>query len=68
MPKKMGSGGGSFNQRGDSSPVIQGTGKSSAYSASLNDSGGNMGKPIGDDGMRSKKGNGRTRQVSDRYK
>ncbi len=68
MPKKM-SGGGSYSQSMDNgSSVINGTGKSSAYSASLNESGGNMGKPIGDTGMTNKKGNSRSRQVSDRYK
>ena len=68
MPKKM-SGGGSYSQgMTNGSSVINGTGKSSAYSASLNDSGGNMGKPIMDTGKTSKKGNSRTKVCTDRYK
>lgn len=64
-----GGGGGSYSQgMTNGSSVINGTGKSSAMSASKNESGGNYGKPIGDRGMSSKKGNRRTYQVADRYK
>lgn len=78
MPKGYGMGkgrkggngsGGSYSQgMTNGSSVINGTGKSSARSASKNESGGNYGKPIGDTGQMSKKGNRRTYQVSDRYK
>ena len=60
MPKGQG------YSHGDSK--IYGTTKSSARSATKNESGGNYGKPIGDKGQSSKKGNRRTMQVSDRYK
>ena len=66
MPK--GKGGGSYSQgMTNGSSVINGTGRSSAYSASLNESGGNMGKPIGDTGKKTSKGNSRTRLAADRY-
>lgn len=47
---------------------IHGTGKSKSKSAPMNGEGGNLGKPIGDSGTSSKKGNRRTRQAADRYK
>ena len=64
-----GSGGGSFQpNNAGGGPLLTGTAKSSARSASMNGDGGNYGKPIGDTGQMSKKGNRRTYQVSDRYK
>ena len=50
------------------SSLLSGCTKSSARSAPMDKKGGNTGKPIGDKGMKSSKGNGRTRQVADRYK
>ena len=47
---------------------MTGSTKSSARNAPMDKSGGNMGKPIGDTGTKSAKGNKRTRQAADRYK
>ena len=47
---------------------LSGPGKSSAKSADMNGSGGNMGKPIGDTGKKCPKGNARTKGAADRYK
>ena len=44
-----------------------GSTKSTAKSAYGNAKGGNYGKPVGDKGMKSTKGNRRTRQAADRY-
>lgn len=46
---------------------IGGTTKSSAKSASLNYKSGNVGKPIGDKGKKSSKGNRMTKVPGDRY-
>lgn len=63
------SGGGTFQpNNAGGGPLIEGTGKSTMSYASGNEKGGNYGKPIGDKGQMSKKGNRRTYQVSDRYK
>lgn len=65
MPGK----GGSYSQgMTNGSSVISGTGRSSAQSAPMNGDGGNYGKPIGDTGAKSSKGNRRTRVAGDRYK
>lgn len=45
-----------------------GSTKSTARSAPMDSKGGNHGKPMGDKGTKSKKGNRRTRQAADRYK
>lgn len=45
-----------------------GSKKSTAKSAYGNDMSGNYGKPIGDTGAKTKKGNSRTRLAADRYK
>lgn len=58
MPKGKGYSGGMYG----------GPTKSSAKSAYGNDKGGNVGKPIGDTGAKSSKGNSRTRVAADRYK
>ena len=64
-----GHGGGKYQpNNAGGGPLIEGTGTSSARSATGNSKGGNYGKPIGDTGQMSKKGNRRTYQVSDRYK
>lgn len=69
MPRKYGSGGGNYSMgMTNGSSVMEGTGKSSAYSNPKDDSGGNYGKPIGDTGESTKKGNSRTRVAGDRYK
>jgi hypothetical protein len=47
---------------------MYGTKKSSARNAPMDKDGGNYGVPVGDTGSKSKKGNSRTKQVSDRYK
>ena len=44
-----------------------GTTKSTARNAPLDSKGGNYGKPVGDTGSKSKKGNRRTKVPSDRY-
>ena len=48
--------------------MSSGTGKSSARSATGNNKGGNLGKPIGDTGKKCPKGNRKTRGAADRYK
>ncbi len=50
------------------SSKLGGTKKSSARSADLNSSTGNNGEPIKDTGVRTPKGNKKTRGASDRYK
>ena len=50
------------------SGTYTGSTKSSATNAPMDKEGGNVGKPMGDTGEKSKKGNARTRQVADRYK
>ena len=45
-----------------------GSTKSTARNAPMDSKGGNYGKPMGDTGAKSKKGNRRTRQAADRYK
>lgn len=60
MPKGQG------YSHGDS--VMYGTTKSTAKSAAFNNSGGNMGKPVGDKGEKTKKGNAKSRLAADRYK
>ena len=52
----------------DYSGKMTGSTKSSARSAPMDNKGGNYGVPVGDTGVKSGKGNSRTRQVSDRYK
>ena len=47
---------------------LYGTKRSNASSADMNSKGGNYGKPIGDKGQKSSKGNRRTRVAADRYK
>lgn len=65
--KKMG--GMMGGMMGGKGSLINGAGKSSDMSGSsvCANKGGNMGKPIGDKGMKAS-GNKRTRQVADRYK
>ena len=58
MPKDKGYSGGMYS----------GSVKSTAKSAYGNDKSGNYGKPIGDTGAKTKKGNARTRIAADRYK
>ena len=50
---------------GDS--LMGGSKKSTAKNAPMDSSGGNNGKPIGDTGSKSKKGNRMTKVPSDRY-
>ncbi len=57
MPK-----GGEYNSK------MGGSMKSSAKHADGNMKGGNHGKPIGDKGTRTRKGNKRSRLAADRYK
>ena len=47
---------------------MSGTTRSSARSAPMDKKGGNYGKPIGDKGSKTRKGNRRTRIAGDRYK
>ena len=46
---------------------MTGTTKSTAKNAPMDKSGGNMGKPMGDTGKKSSKGNRMTKVPSDRY-
>ena len=63
------SGGGAYQpNNAGGGPLLTGTAKSSARSATMNEKGGNYGKPIGDMGAKSKKGNKRTYVANDRYK
>ena len=57
-----------YGSKGGGGGVMTGSTRSSSYSAPMESKGGNCGKPIGDTGKESAKGNRRTRQVSDRYK
>lgn len=52
---------------GDYGSKMGGSTKSSARSAPMDSKGGNYGKPIGDTGKKSSKGNSRTKQAGDRY-
>ena len=45
-----------------------GSTKSNAKNAPMDSKGGNHGKPVGDTGAKSRKGNRRTRVAGDRYK
>ena len=47
---------------------MTGSTKSTATQAPMDKSGGNNGKPIGDTGQKSNKGNRRTKVPADRYK
>lgn len=58
MPKGQGYSGGMYH----------GSTKSNASSAYGNNKGGNYGKPVGDTGEKTKKGNRRSRLAADRYK
>lgn len=49
------------------SSVYGGTARSISANAPMDSDGGNYGKPIGDTGKKSKKGNRKTRRASDRY-
>jgi hypothetical protein len=48
--------------------MMTGSTKSTAKSAPMDSSGGNLGKPIGDTGKKCPKGNPKTRGAADRYK
>ena len=50
------------------SSKMHGSMKSSARSAPMENKGGNLGKPMGDKGCKTSKGNKRTRCAADRYK
>lgn len=54
--------------KGYSGGMYGGSTKSTARNAPMDNKGGNYGKPMGDTGTKSKKGNRRTRQAADRYK
>ena len=58
MPKGQGYGG----------SQMSGSTKSTAKNAPMDSKGGNYGKPIGDTGAKTRKGNPRTRVAADRYK
>lgn len=47
---------------------MYGTTRSNSHSAPMESKSGNYGKPVGDSGKRSSKGNRRTRVAADRYK
>ena len=53
--------------KGYSGSMYGGSTKSSATSAPMENKGGNYGKPVGDSGKKSSKGNRRTRVAADRY-
>ncbi len=50
------------------SSQMGGSTKSTARNAPMDSKGGNHGKPVGDTGQKSSKGNRRTRVAGDRYK
>ena len=54
--------------KGYSGGMYGGSTKSSAKNAPMDSKGGNYGKPVGDTGMKTRKGNKRTRCAADRYK
>lgn len=54
--------------KGYSGGLMTGSTKSTQRNAPMDKDGGNYGKPIGDTGQKSKKGNRATRVPADRYK
>ena len=54
--------------KGYGGSLYGGSVKSTAKNAPMDSKGGNYGKPVGDTGGRSKKGNRKTRTAADRYK
>ena len=55
-------------KHGEYNSKMGGSTKSSAKNAPMDNKGGNYGKPVGDTGAKTRKGNRRTRVAGDRYK